>query len=96
MIELLTAFGLTEQQLDSYPSMLSGGEIQRLGVISVMLGQPDLVMLDESFSSVDDVTRDSIWSVVKKLQSEKEFAVLVVSHDTQWLQVKMNRVYEVG
>lgn len=96
VLDLLTAFGLSETHLDSFPSMLSGGEIQRLGVISVLLGQPDLVLLDESFSSVDEETRDSIWSVVTQLQTEKGFAMLVVSHDTSWLETKMNRVYEVG
>lgn len=88
--ELLASFGLKAGHMDRYPDELSGGEIQRMGIISVMLGTPDLVMLDESFSSVDEYTRDAIWSVLVDLQKQKGFAVLVVSHDVEWLEGVVN------
>lgn len=95
-IELyLELFGLQTSHLDQYPSGLSGGEIQRMGIISVLPGSPDIILLDESFSSVDEDTRETIWSVLKSLQQKQKFAILVVSHDVKWLRANMDQVYEV-
>lgn len=95
-IELyLDLFGLQLAHLDQYPSGLSGGEIQRLGIISLLPGNPDIILLDESFSSVDEDTRETIWSVLKSLQQDRKFGILVVSHDVKWLRSSMDQVYEV-
>lgn len=95
ILDLLISFGLAVSHLDQFPSELSGGEIQRMGIISVLVGQPHLVLLDESFSSVDATTRESVWSVVKELQESGNFAILVVSHDVEWLNRKMDRTYKL-
>lgn len=95
ILRLLELFELKADHLKKFPHELSGGEIQRMGIISVLLGDPDLIMLDESFSSVDQTTRQAIWSVLISEQKQKGFALLVVSHDVQWLRENMNRVYEL-
>lgn len=95
ILRLLGLFGLNRDHMNKYPHELSGGEIQRMGIISVLLGDPDLLMLDESFSSVDQATRQVIWSVLITEQKRKSFSLLVVSHDVVWLRENMNRVYEL-
>ncbi len=92
---LLELFGLEPDYMKKFPHELSGGEIQRMGIISLLLGNPDLLLLDESFSSIDQTTRQTIWSVLVTEQKRKSFALLVVSHDVVWLRENMNRVYEL-
>ena len=95
-LRLLSLFGLPTDLLRKYPIELSGGEVQRMGIISVLLGKPDLILLDESFSSVDKPTREAIWTVLMDRQKSSRFALLVVSHDVEWLNLKMNRVYRLN
>src|SRR5690606_33572238 len=85
ILRLLSLFGLSSDDLLKYPNELSGGEIQRMGIISVLLGNPDLILLDESFSSVDQRTRESIWAALTDRQRAFRFGLLVVSHDLGWL-----------
>ncbi len=95
ILKWLSLFGLSSDDLLKYPNELSGGEIQRMGIISVLLGNPDLILLDESFSSVDQATRESIWAALMDRQRAFRFGLLVVSHDLGWLNEKMNRVYKL-
>lgn len=88
---LISDFGLGEDLPDKFPDQVSGGEIQRFGVLSLLMGQPDLVLFDESFSSVDLRTRESIWKSVLRQQAKKGFALIVVSHDEEWLRSVTDR-----
>lgn len=92
---LMAKFGLDPGFLDRFADELSGGEIQRMGIIATLLGSPDLLLLDESFSSLDYETRVSIWDVLRQEQKSYFFSLLVVSHDTSWLGQIANRVYEL-
>ncbi len=92
---LMELFGLDKAYLDKFPEELSGGEIQRIGIITVLLGKPDLILLDESFASLDQATRETIWGALMQKQRDKLFSLLVVSHDVNWLSANMNRVYEL-
>ncbi len=94
LLDLVVALGLSESYLDRFPDELSGGEIQRMGIISVLMGEPDLILLDESFSSVDFITRENIWHQITQLQMSLGFAILVVSHDIRWLDQTVNRRYQ--
>lgn len=89
---LMDAFGLDPVLADRYPEEVSGGEIQRFGVISVLLGRPDLILFDESFSAVDFAVREKIWAGIREYRERLGFSVIVVSHDRRWLQRNMDRV----
>lgn len=93
--KIMDDFGLDDQLLQKYPEEVSGGEIQRFGVLSMLLGDPDLILFDESFSSVDSHTRNKIWKVVLQQQKDKNFAVIAVSHDVEWLESAMDRSIEI-
>ena len=67
--------------IDKYPDSLSGGMKQRVALIRTLATNPDLILLDEPFSSLDYQTRlilsDDIYNIIKK---ENKTAILV-THD---------------
>jgi NitT/TauT family transport system ATP-binding protein len=78
--ELMNTYGLITFK-NSYPSELSGGMRQRAALIRTLLLEPDILLLDEPFSSLDYQTRleaaDDIWGIIRK---EKKTALLI-THD---------------
>ena len=80
VIDLLNTYGLSEF-IDKYPDSLSGGMKQRVALIRTLATNPDLILLDEPFSSLDYQTRlilsDDIYNIIKK---ENKTAILV-THD---------------
>jgi osmoprotectant transport system ATP-binding protein len=70
-----------EQYADKYPSELSGGQQQRIGVLRALAASPPIVLMDEPFSALDPMTRESLQDEVKALQRKLGKTVIFVSHD---------------
>src|SRR5262249_49854038 len=68
-----------EQFADAFPHQLSAGMRRRLAVFQVLITEPDLLMLDEPFGSLDEPTRIELHSLLKKLPSTR--IALLVTHD---------------
>lgn len=60
---------------------LSGGEMQRVMLAFALIGEPDVILMDEPVSGVDASGEEIFIELLKKLQSEKHFTVVLVSHD---------------
>ena len=80
--ELLEMVGLpAKEYAGRFPSMLSGGEQQRVGIVRAIIGEPRILLMDEPFSALDYQTRlsvaDDIYQIIKK---EHKTAILV-THD---------------
>lgn len=67
--------------IDRYPHQLSGGEQQRAALARALIHPPDLLLLDEPFSSLDWQTREYIWHEVKSLIEALQIATLLVTHE---------------
>lgn len=78
--ELLNKIGLLEHR-KKYPSELSGGMQKRLALGRWIAGKPEIVLLDEPFSSLDIDTRYDMYSLLQSLRLEWECLFIIVTHD---------------
>lgn len=70
-----------ETLLDKRLGDLSGGELQRVLLAFALQPIPDLLLLDEAFSAVDQGDLENFYRLVEKLTQEYDFATIFVSHD---------------
>ena len=82
--ELLEMVGLNvDQYLRKYPSELSGGEAQRVGVARALAADPPVVLMDEPFGAVDPLNRTRLQNEFLKIQKELKKTVVFVTHDVE-------------
>ncbi|MGL5543490.1 MAG: betaine/proline/choline family ABC transporter ATP-binding protein [Cetobacterium sp.] len=80
--ELLYLLNLDpEIYYDKYPHEVSGGQKQRVGIARALATNPDIILMDEPFSALDPITRESIQDEVLKLQKELGKTIIFVTHD---------------
>jgi iron(III) transport system ATP-binding protein len=78
--ELLRLVGL-EHAAESFPHQLSGGQQQRVALARAMAPRPDLLLLDEPFSSLDTELREKLAREVRQILKEDGLTALLVTHD---------------
>ena len=80
-VELMEVVGLAPEMASRYPGQLSGGQQQRVGVARALAADPPVLLMDEPFSAVDPVVRESLQDELLKLQSELGKTIVFVTHD---------------
>jgi osmoprotectant transport system ATP-binding protein len=63
------------------PHQLSGGQRQRVGVARALMGDPDLILMDEPFGALDPITRREIQEEFRRLRLRLQKTVIFVTHD---------------
>ncbi len=82
--ELLDMVGMPyEQYAHKYPSEMSGGQQQRIGILRALAASPPIVLMDEPFSALDPMTRRSLQLEVKRLQQKLNKTIVFVTHDME-------------
>ncbi len=79
--ELAKMMGFDAQQLDNFPDQLSGGQQQRVGVARALAANPKIVLMDEPFGALDNITRRNLQSEIKQMHSELGLTFIMVTHD---------------
>ena len=82
-----------EKYANNYPNELSGGQMQRVALGRAIAYNPDILMLDEPFSSLDIYTRDQMIDWVLKLISELKITVLMVTHYLDEALILADRIF---
>ena len=78
--EYLALAGLTHAA-ERYPNELSGGMQQRVGVVRALANEPDVLLMDEPFASVDAQTRMTLQEELTRIWQERPHTVLFITHD---------------
>jgi osmoprotectant transport system ATP-binding protein len=81
--ELLEKLHLSPDCLHVYPSELSGGQQQRVGLARALVANPAVLLMDEPFGALDNVTRSKIHAEFKALDELKRKTIIMVTHDVQ-------------
>ena len=68
---------------DKYPAQISGGQRQRTAIARTLAMQPDLLLMDEPFSSLDALTREDLERLMLELRDETGVTTIVVTHNIE-------------
>ena len=89
--EIICDTGISKLQ-DAKVQQLSGGERQRVLLARALLRQPDVLVLDEPMQGLDIQSEAELYEYVRSLPAKYQGAVLMVSHDLQWVMQGTHRV----
>ena len=89
--ELLELIGLKEKK-HCYPSHLSGGEKQRVGIARALANGPRLLVCDERTSALDARTTDSILQFLERLNKETGLTIIIITHQLECVKQICHRV----
>ena len=66
-----------------YPAQLSGGQKQRIAIARAIATEPDILLMDEPFSSLDAITREHLQCVVKDMWLKNRLTFAIVTHSVE-------------
>ena len=81
--ELLYKLHLSEDLLSRFPGELSGGQQQRVGIARALIANTPVLLMDEPFGALDNITKADIHTEFKSLEELKNKTIILVTHDVQ-------------
>ena len=100
----LAMLSLENDLKNRYPSALSGGQAQRVGIARALAATPNILLMDEPFGAVDAITRYQLQHELKSLHEETGITVIFITHDiaealklgTKILVLDMGEIQQYG
>ena len=92
--KLLAAVGLSEKE-NAFPTMLSGGEQQRVAIATALINEPELVLMDEPTGAVDKKTSIMLQDLFRELNRSLGITIVIVTHDIS-LADRVDRVVMIS
>ena len=92
---LLELVGLTKSgQL--FPYEISGGMLQRAGVIRAMVHDPEILLMDEPFGALDELTREQLNMELLEIWKETRKTIIFITHNVEEAVLLSSRIYVMG
>ena len=95
LLPWLKRLGL-EALSDKYPSQLSGGQRQRTAIARTLALNPDLLLMDEPFSSLDAITRADLQNLTLELCAEQNLTLVMVTHSIEEAAIMGEKILLLG
>jgi D-methionine transport system ATP-binding protein len=89
--EVLSLVGLKDKK-DAYPSQLSGGEKQRVGIARALANHPSVLLCDEATSALDPKTTREILSLLKDVNKKLQVTIVLITHQMEVIKQICNKV----
>lgn len=81
-----------EDLADRSPLALSGGQMQRVAIASVLAMRPKVLVLDEPTSQLDPIGSREVFTAMRALMAEGDITVVMIEHKLEWVAVFADRV----
>ena len=78
---LIEMVGLDAAMLSRYPSELSGGQQQRVGIARALAADAKIMLMDEPFGALDEITKQSMQDEILKLHRRMGMTIVFITHD---------------
>lgn len=79
--KLIKMVGLDIDMLERYPAELSGGQRQRVGIARSLAANPEILLMDEPFGAVDEITRKMLQTEIVRIHQELGVTIIFITHD---------------
>ena len=93
--KVLNAIGLREFK-NSYPNEISGGMRQRINFARALMGNPDIILMDEPFKSLDIKNKYEMIDLVMELRNKNSVTIILVTHSIDEIIKLSDIVYLLG
>lgn len=68
-------------RMSHYPTQMSGGQQQRVGIARALAASPEILLMDEPFGAVDEITREQLQTELGRIYEQTGITILFVTHD---------------
>lgn len=79
--------------LDQYPHEISGGEKQRTALIRALATEPEILLLDEPFSALDEKTKQTSYKQLLRIQKQWNIPIILVTHNSDEVKMLANKIF---
>lgn len=79
--QLLLDLGFSRDIMSLSPFQMSGGQMRKIAIVSILSMDPEVIILDEPTAGLDPQSKKQIMSLIKRIQIEENKTIILVSHD---------------
>jgi len=91
--ELMDIVGLDRTLIKRYPNELSGGQRQRVGLARALAASPEILLMDEAFAAVDEITRKRLQDEILAIHESLHITIVFVTHSIKEAMRLADRVF---